>query len=155
MEALWMNTIARGKAIRSENKDGLQAWNDMKNTLPSNECVVWKKITMKYYSDLRELGVTGDDGDEKNENWAPNHFLLQLGRIIKNNPRGGNVVRLCQIAYNIGQLSAELDKEHLSGISVYTADMKRYFYKHGLGELNSYVEQSEIEKMNAKLTWPK
>ena len=57
---------------------------------------------------LRKIGITGDDHDQKDDVWEINHFVIQHGRIVKNNEP--NLIRLMQIAYNAGQKLASVDQ---------------------------------------------
>jgi hypothetical protein len=55
-----------------------------------------------------------------------------LVRIPKNNPTC-NLVRLAQIAYNLGQLSAMYDD------AVYTPEVKQFYTMNNLGAMNTYT----------------
>jgi hypothetical protein len=84
------------------------------------------------------------------------HFYLQLIRIIKNSPEF-NLVKLCQIAYNIGQLSVYIDSD-----KVYDGNPRDFYYINNLNQINSYVDvklcsidsnklENLIKKINEKL----
>jgi hypothetical protein len=60
------------------------------------------------------------------------HFYLQLARIPFNNNL--ELVRLLQIAYNIGQLSVHLDND-----SIFTPEAKDYYQINKLHDINSYI----------------
>ena len=64
-------------------------------------------------------GEETDENDESNSYWENYHFVLQLVRIPKNNKL--SLLRLCQIAYNIGQFTADYYK------SCYTDKVKKAF----------------------------
>lgn len=135
------NMVKYGKTVRGLKKNGLELWNSAKEGLP-NVSVTWKPEAFGYYEKLRNLGVTGDDGDEKNGSWEPHHFLVQLGRIVKNNPEG-NFIRLMQIAYNIGQLTCELEldeaREERGEQTIYTDEIVNFFDDNNLDSIESYV----------------
>lgn len=58
-------------------------------------------------------------------------------RIIKNNPEF-SLVRLAQIAYNIGQLSNHIDTDNL-----FDGEPRTYFYTNRLNQLGSYIQESK------------
>ena len=61
-----------------------------------------KNIDKIYKYVHEDLGMKGDDTDNMADpNWAKYHFLLQLVRIPKLNPKC-NVMGICQVGYNIG-----------------------------------------------------
>jgi hypothetical protein len=75
-------------------------------------------------------------------------LFLQLVRIPKNNPEC-NIVRLVQIAYNLGQLSVEYKDD-----SVYTLAVKRFYDMNNLGAMSTYTQSSrdisakDLKKIN-------
>lgn len=127
------NAVKYGETVRCLRKNGLEAWNNFKADLPAIP-IRWKPGTQEIYQKLRQLGVTGEDTDVKTDNWERHHFLLQLGRIIKNNPEG-SYLRLMQIAYNIGQLEAEIRKSE-----AYTDEMKQFYDNNELAFIETYVD---------------
>src|ERR1700722_19462110 len=103
---LWFLFLHYGEHVRSNKIDGLEAWNKIKKITEkyiNKTNFKWTTIAWSIYQILKTLGVTGDDDDIKDETWEPNHFLLQLGRIVKNNINNPEIIRLLQIAYNLGQ----------------------------------------------------
>ena len=90
------------------------------------------------------LQMKGGDEDistdgKKAEKWEHQHFFLQLIRIPLKYPL--NLRRLCQIAYNLGQLRAVYKDE------IYTEEVKAYYEKNKLQKIESYVDLSScVEK---------
>lgn len=104
IQTLWNAVDAYGFSVRRQKKiSGLEAWNKIKSAIPVIN-IQWSETSKSIYEQLRRLGVTGDDDDEKNPSWEHHHFLIQHGRIVKNNE--GSLLRLLQIAYNTGQYRA-------------------------------------------------
>ena len=66
-----------------------------------------------------------------NDTWEQQHFYLQLVRIPKNNQL--SLLRLCQIAYNIGQYKATLSDGIYSEIAI------KYFDDNNMDDINTYV----------------
>lgn len=128
---LWHLIFYYGKYIRSKGKDGLESWNSIKNEIPDIK-LSWKENAKRIYKDLRELGTTGDNNDKKDEKWEEQHFLLQHGRIIKNNE--GNLMRLMQIAYNSGQFCEANQKN-------YSEEQKQYYSEHNLNNMFTYLDE--------------
>lgn len=92
-----------------------------------------------------ELKIFGEEGDEEAKSlehnvWEQYHFFLQLIRIPKNNPEI-NLLRLLQIAYNLGQLSVSLEEG-----SVFDSKAIQYFESNNLDKLDSYVKINEEQK---------
>ena len=132
---LWDITIQYGYDTRKNKKDGLERWNYYKKLIP--DCKIeWKDTTKTIYKNLQDLGVNSDDNETisgmTHEKWERHHYLIQHGRIIHNNP-SGSLVRLLQIAYNVGQFRVELEKE------IYPVDQLRYYILHELNKVSTYI----------------
>ena len=86
-----------------------------------------------------DLKIFGEEGDEEakalsHDDWEKNHFFLQLIRIPKNNKI--NLVRLLQVAYNLGQLSVYLENND----NFYSSKAMEYFKTNKLDEISSYIK---------------
>lgn len=136
MNRTWLDIIKYGFYIRSNKKDGLQGWKDIKEkysteTLyPLNDDYIKILNKATYVDDiwtLPDLGLFDNSIEE-------HHFLIQLFRIAKLNKEGINIneQRLIQIAYNIGQLKAS--KEFLDKLN-----KNKYFKKYKLFKMNTYI----------------
>ena len=86
------------------------------------------------------LKMNGDNDDVKDNTWSQKHFMLQLVRIPRKNKI--SLVKLCQIAYNVGQFKATLENEkHLKEEHVvYTLDVLNYFVSNDLGNVFTYIK---------------
>ena len=133
-----------------ETIDGLKLWQPVKKLLNDSDliCDGWK-ITRKI-DDCREindinyiydyvheiLDIKGGDedsdecGDERYK-WKKFHFFLQTIRIPKLNPIC-TLLRICQIGYNLGQLS-----EHYHD---YEPNAIEFFELNKLNEIESYID---------------
>jgi len=146
MEQLFTLVKNYGYIVRTNNFDGLASWNEMKDILSTISCdgLTWRinllnlngecltSIEDAYNYVHDTLGMLGEETDPKIDNWEKFHFFLQLVRIPKNNPTC-NLVRLAQIAYNLGQLSAVYDD------AVYTPEVKQFYTMNNLGAMNTYT----------------
>jgi hypothetical protein len=152
MEELFNLVKNYGYIVRSNELDGLQSWNKIKSTLQSICCkeLEWSmnlktlasephaseplNINGAYNYIYIKLKMKGEDNEEEkcNPNWEKYHFFLQLARIPKNNPKC-DLVRLCQIAYNLGQLSAVYND------AIYTENVKRFYEINNLGDIITYT----------------
>ena len=112
METLFELVKLYATNIRSRNLDGFTSWNNLKDKLKddNHKCEWNLKFLNKDYQSTYDyfyntLGMHGEEGDDEKKqdkkSWEKKHFYLQLIRIPKNNEC--NLIRLCQIAYNIGQ----------------------------------------------------
>ena len=137
LSELWSIMINYGYETRIYNKDGLSRWNVVKSVFPDCK-ILWKESSKEIFRNLKELGVLGDDGDEdkyklSHLDWERNHYLLQHGRIIHNNPEG-SLLRLMQIAYNIGQFRAEQERKS------YPVNQLTYYRTNKLELLTTYID---------------
>ena len=160
MEELFNLIKNYGYIVRTNNLDGLASWNEMKTLLVSIRCegLIWninvKNLDEKSITGIENaynyvhntLGMKGEDTDPKGPNWEKFHFYLQLVRIPYNNP-DCNLVRLAQVAYNLGQLSAVYDD------AVYSPDVKTFYSMNNLDKTSAYTKSSctimttDIEKI--------
>jgi hypothetical protein len=140
--------------VRSKGADGLVAWNELKVILPKkiNGCddLKWKINRIdnsgkpmtcldEIYNYVHDdLHMRGEEDDLKSDNWEKYHFFLQLIRIPYKNP-SFDLIRLCQIAYNLGQLRAVYDDK------LYTPKVKNYFRINNLQDMNSYVDLTKCD----------
>lgn len=145
--------------VRVNNKDGLIEWNKLKALLPIDTNIEGKWDIMIIFNDNvtqnlddiynyvhDTLKMKGEDEDKEalvqdekvnivnHMKWEKMHFMLQLIRIPKNNDI--NLTRICQIAYNIGQLTFFLDSDNYNG------DVKQYYKENKLYDLSSYISET-------------
>lgn len=162
---LFENIKVYGRYVRTNHLDGLKFWNIIKSFLSKpeqkegldklNEIIgdKWSievKLSSKKSSNIEEiyefvhgensnqLAIFGEEGDEKkksltHDEWEQHHFFLQLIRIPKNSKL--NLIKLLQVAYNLGQLSVCLNN--------LSSEAKDYFESNNLSCLDSYVKLSE------------
>jgi hypothetical protein len=147
--------------VRSTNAKGDVAWEMIKHFLPEDTqfCsgLSWKnnRLTIEdipmtnlkqiydYVHDFLEMNGGDEDinsDGKKPDKWEHKHFFLQLIRIPLKYQL--NLRRLCQIAYNLGQLKAVYPDK------IYTEKVKIYFNKNNLKDINSYVELSSCDDKN-------
>ena len=142
--------------------DGLKAWTMFKQLLLSrceNTPVCSWNLRWKINEDIisnieklydyvhNDLGMHGDDNDEgvdfkheQHHKWELYHFVLQLVRIPKNNDC--NILRLCQIAYNIGQAQ--------SNMKSYSLEVQNFIKANRLDKMSSYVDKKFIDNKDTK-----
>jgi len=138
---------------RPEQKDGLEEL----NKIIGNKWTIEVKLsTTKQSSNIEEiyefvhgeeedrLKIYSEEGDEKTKSlehnvWEQNHFFLQLIRVPKNSEL--NLIKLLQVAYNLGQLSVCLEKGNFSYKAI------DYFKLNNLDKLESYVKLSSEQNM--------
>jgi hypothetical protein len=138
-----------GYRVRESRLNGLEAWQPVKKLLDDKKELIngWNinvNINGHFENDLSkifnyvhdELKMYGDDNEENYEgqtnlDWQKAHFLLQLIRLPLRNPC--TLLRICQIAYNIGQYLKENEN------SPYSVDSVNYFEINNLDNLKSYI----------------
>jgi hypothetical protein len=145
MEELFNLIKEYGIMVRSTKLDGLESWKKIKLLLQdkeNNSCnwnISKKNLDTMYLHVHNTLNMKGEEDDpgfenksENHKNWEKSHFFLQLVRIPKISKC--ELVRVCQIAYNLGQLKAERDDP------IYTPEIKDYFENNRLGNLDTYID---------------
>jgi len=132
LNELWEIIINYGYETRIKNKDGLERWNFIKKIFPDIK-IIWTDSSKKIYDNLIKLGVIEEETGLSHEEWERHHYLLQHGRIIHNNP-DGSLMRLMQIAYNIGQFRAEQEKKN------YPIKQLAYYRTNKLDQITTYID---------------
>ena len=133
LQIKFKQTIEDGTTIRRNNGDGLACWKDLKSMFSTDPLEKLKWVTLfikpnpEFRKSLSELDEKNDDGT-MNE---PNHYLRQLVNIPIKNPVLCEQ-RLMQIAYNIGQYKASIEK--------YSRDINASFTTHEMDSIGYYVE---------------
>ena len=107
------------------------------------------KIYQYLHNILRILGDDNDDNDKNDEMhpWKFHHFFLQTIRIPKNNH--ASLLRICQIAYNIGQLSVYINKKYIyiptffknssSLPNIFRKNAVKYYYKNKIYKITLFL----------------
>jgi len=155
-----------GNKVRYGNKRGGLAWTPIKNLLLKIDSKLkftqWNQTCKQFYPFMKnELQLYGDtfiSPDTKVETndhsnhliWEAHHFLLQHGRIVHLSEP--SLMRLFQICYNTGQLTAqlEMDKSH------YTTEQLDYLDKMCTNDdliydIRSYITDTDIADLNNKI----
>lgn len=98
-----------------------------------------------------ELKIFGEEGDKETKSleqkvWEQNHFFIQLIRIPKNNKPC--LIRLLEIAYNLGQLSVCLEKSNFSSKAI------DYFKSNNLDKLDVYIKlnSNQIKEIETNIS---
>jgi hypothetical protein len=142
LQILWDAIIKYGHEIRSSNKDGFAGWVAIKQKLtPFDFKLEWTEASKLFAKELEARGVNNSDSFETSglathELWEKNHFLFQHGRIIRNSPEA-TLVRLLQIAYNVGQFNAENEKNK------YSSELLAFYHTNKLDKLTTFIKPIE------------
>jgi hypothetical protein len=88
--------------------------------------------------DIGDIKRDNDDENDENDPWKRNHFFLQTIRIPKNNPC--TLLRICQIGYNLGQLSKHLDE--------FSEEAKKFYTDNNLQDISSYIDITKCGSEN-------
>jgi hypothetical protein len=151
MEELFNLVKNYGEIVRTKKLNGQDSWNEMEKlllTIIPCDGLTWSinlvnldekhidGLENTYYYVHDTLGMIGENTDPRDNNWEKFHFFLQLVRIPFKN-RDCNLVKLAQVAYNLGQLSIEYKDD-----IVYTPKVKRFYEMNNLGEMSTYTKSS-------------
>lgn len=150
LENLFHELIQVGYDVRSSQADGLQSWQPYKTKYSSfaikgyESGIPLKQSFIDFANDLDYkftddkdhtdviLTITGVILNNKSET---NHFLIQHFRIPRLEKNKLSVLKVLQLAYNIGQLKAVIEKE-----SVYNSTILKFYYENSLDELSTYIQ---------------
>lgn len=111
LEIIWRMAYATGIATRQNGENGKENWDSLKSSIEHNISLVKEKILeietrVKFIKLINEQTKEIMNYEHKNEEGQvineKNHFMIQSIRIP--NEIDFSIVRLIQIAYNIGQL---------------------------------------------------
>lgn len=151
--------------LRPEQAEGLKEINkiisssgwDIKvkigSTLNSNINQIYEYVHGHDSTQLTQLKIYGEEQDKKTKSlddktWEQYHLFLQLINIPKSNP-SIDLVKLMEIAYNLGQLSVCLNEKN----SPFDSKTVEFFKSNNLDRLDSYVKinASQKEELENKL----
>ena len=148
---LWTETIAKGFQVRSLGLDGLAEWQPIKKE-HADDCVVGMIDGILLKPNIPDLVNSGGclriNEDKKDltdaqfildnlvlDNSDPKgHFLIQHFRIPIMCGARIHVVKLLQIAYNVGQFQAIRDENG------YDDKINKFYDQHKLYDLHTYIE---------------
>ena len=166
LSELFENIKVYGRYVRSNSLNGLDGWANIKQFLsnPGNSIAVqqintilgteWNlsvQIETSNISDLDQiyehvhgsndgqLHMYGEENDDVSKSldpdtWSKYHFYLQLVRIPKNNKL--DLIRLLQIAYNLGQLSCVIESDK----QIYNKQVIDFFETNKLNDISTYIK---------------
>jgi len=134
IKQLFATLISYGFLVKKNKCDGQKSWQKYKSLYESNKTIYHQKTILEI-AKLIEYNV--DENDKQHDNVTINingkklsnkieieHFFIQLFRISKMNPNGLPLVKLLQIAYNIGQLNAVIELE------LFDRDIVQFYKSH-------------------------
>jgi len=152
LEALWKLVIEYGTYVRINKLNGLDYWNMLKQFLKSNKTsFIWLPDAMSRFEEMKKMGIVDENNIEKQipQNiWEAHHFYLQHARIPFKNKNGATFVRLFQIAYNAGQLNAEMN---IKKNSIYTEEWKKYYSVNNLNSPQEYASERDLHIINSDI----
>jgi hypothetical protein len=149
VRAEWKKVIDEGYRVRSSKLDGQASWQPLKNkytsidlkyTIKRDEIIELLKsyeVTDSEEPDL--LKITIDPDIKLDNSIEVEHFFVQHFRIpflAKNNELP--LVKLMQIAYNVGQFKASKES--------YPKDLIDFYYDHKLDDIDFYLSTYPIEE---------
>lgn len=151
---LWNEIKLLGQEVRSKKLDGLVAWGKVKGKL-SNYVMATHSDGIQLNKQFEELSESLDYKREEDDTDHAKvilsmgdivldntvdyeHFFIQLFRIPKMMNYKLPVVKIMQIAYNVGQFTSCIAE------GVYQPDIVLFFYENNLENLLTYVNRGLI-----------
>lgn len=142
---LWGLVKQMGYAIKASEQDGLKMWGPIKEKYSAYTDHIYEINTKKFEDhimyesrDDKHDKVTMKIGSQNFDNEiADDHFLIQHFRIAKMNNYRLPLVKVLQIAYNVGQARASLEN------GKYNNDVVQFYNLHRLGNVETYLEPND------------
>jgi hypothetical protein len=145
---LWNHVMRVGYTVRKNNCNGLYMWQPLKELYSKYEIEGYPKgvkVNDRISKLSREVRYTSKDKAHENvtiminstqlENSAEaEHFIIQHFRIPITQEYKLQLVKVLQIAYNVGQAKAEFERG-----SAYNSEIESFYKKNRLGELSTFV----------------
>ena len=157
---LYNSVIHYGYIVRKYNYDGLAMWNLLKNPLSKlfkgnneDEWAIPREQIEEEYKKIEDEGFIGhldETPDMNHDQWEREHFLVQHVRILFKTPRP-TLVKYLQVAYNTGQLNAELEvnpdfyEKYMDKVTTFT-NINRYIPREIM-----QIPVSELQTGNSKM----
>jgi hypothetical protein len=161
INTIWNLVIAYGTTSRLFKLNGLDSWSKLKEIFASidiDPSVDWIDDAKKRTSEMLSMGIIGTESPEmptEHTTWELHHFFIQHGKIIRPVDESKKItpvsfVKIMQIAYNAGQLNAEMN---INKNTIYEEKWKAYYTSNMLDQITSYVNPRIIisDKVNKKL----
>jgi len=147
LEGLWKLVIEYGTYVRINKLNGLDYWNMLKQILESNKTsFTWLPDAVSRFGEMEKMGLVEDEKQVPQDVWEAHHFYLQHARIPFRNKNDATFVRLFQVAYNAGQLNAEMN---IKKNSIYTEEWKKYYYINNLNSPQEYASERDLNIINS------
>jgi hypothetical protein len=148
---LWQHVLDIGYITRKTGCDGLQMWqplknfyskyeiksNNSENEVPVNDTIKKLSEQVKYTAHDQNhdnVDVKINDTQLKNSK-ETDHFIIQHIRIPMTTSFKLPLVKLLQIAYNVGQAKAEFEK------NTYNEGIKYFYKEHKLSDITTFVSE--------------
>jgi hypothetical protein len=155
LSQLWHETYNFGVHVRKNNKDGFVEWGPLKTKyskyyIANNDDGIPLLDSFKEFEEKLVYNLEINDLDHLNVvmeinskimNNKDHHFFIQHFRIPKMFNYKLTVVKLLQIAYNAGQLKADMDDNRYDG------DIISFYTQNSLYDIKTYVAENFIEEV--------
>lgn len=156
LDQLWEYVVNIGMKTRKEGMDRKTTWRLIENHYEYFDNAIpklnWTQHALSRYKimtahpfNIVDEKINDDWDYTKILEWKLNHFFLQHSRIVQRNPYNFQFTKLLQIAYNCGQFKAE---EHN-----YNVIFKEYYNKNNLCDYRSYIDDTQILKIDKNLNY--
>ena len=142
---LWLHLVNVGYIVRKNGYDGLQMWQPFKELYSKYSSETFE-ISDKIKKLSNDLSYTHDETHEDvtikisnsilTNSKEQDHFIIQHFRIPIMLDHKLPLVKLLQIAYNVGQAKAEFEK------GTYSEEITSFYKKNNLSELSTFVYQN-------------
>ena len=107
------------------------------NGVPVNKSFIDFSESLDYkYTDAKDQSdvILNIDGDKLDNTIVSNHFFVQHFRIPKLEKYNLSVIKVLQLAYNVGQLKAVFEHEN-----VFDKNIKNFYRDNRLGDISTYI----------------
>jgi hypothetical protein len=154
IDELWNNVISFGYTVRMFGMDGLKMWQPIKERLNRAGDVPDVSFCPTIYRIAEEVNYNKNDnhndatidivGTTFLNTLETSHFLVQHFRIpIMVSEKRENIrTKIIQVAYNIGQAKAEIERGTYSSAAV------EFYKRRKLDDITTFLNDEDINKLN-------
>lgn len=149
VENLWNHVLNHGYTVRKNGLNGLEEWQPLKNLYSTYEIGTTKNVPIneKIKGLVQKVNYACQDKDHNDvtieicdikltNSKETDHFIIQHLRIPTMLDFTLPLVKILQIAYNAGQVKAEIEKD------TYHQKIVKFYEENKLSDLTTFVKSN-------------
>lgn len=154
LKQIWSETINYGYKVNKNKQNGLESWQPLKSKfskyiLENNTNIPLKQnfisfvnsLNYKYNDTMDQNDVILTIGNSVLDNKIEKfHFIIQHFRIPMLEKFNLSIVKFAQLAYNIGQAKATLERGE------YDDNIKKFYQQYKLDNINTFFDEHILDQ---------